>query len=89
MRTSLEAHFERAENRIKSIETDLSETVACCQQKHDALDSELVSDQLEQLEAILAPENASAANVMLSQHIDGICCDCAARADDQPDEAIE
>ncbi len=74
-RTALEAQFEQAEHRINAIEADLSETAARSQQKQNALDVEMVADQLEQLDQILLSENASAANVMLSQHIDGIYCD--------------
>lgn len=75
VRIALEAQFQQAEERIKSIEAELSETAACGQQKRDALDPELVAERLEHLDQILASENASAANVMLSQHIDGIFCD--------------
>lgn len=75
MRTALESPFEEAEARIKAIDAELSETAAHGQQKSEALDPELVADRLEQLDEILASENASAANVMLSQHVDGIFCD--------------
>lgn len=75
VRTALEAQFEQAEARINTIEAELSEATARSQIKRDAVNPGLVADYLERMDEILASENASATNVMLSQHIDGIYCD--------------
>lgn len=79
IRAVVESEFEASEARIHQIDSELSELRAresCCR---IAVDPELVARRLNCLSDTLAGENASATNVLLSQHIDGIYCDSDGR----------
>lgn len=77
IRSSLEAEFERANARIRQIDADQGSRLAGQEQRQRVLDPREIAQSLRQLATILAGDNASAMNLMLSQHIDSIWCDDA------------
>ena len=79
LRAVLQDKFDIAQARIQEIVADLNALSARSNARDLAVDPERIIDGLQHLEDILAGQNASAVNLMLSQHIDGIYCDSAGR----------
>ena len=75
VRRMLEADLSNAIDRIKDIDGKLQEVSSAANRRREAIDAEAVADQLIALEELMGGDNASAANVMLAQHIAEIRCD--------------
>ena len=74
VRSAVETQYEEGEKRTQEIATELAEMQFRSDQAIECVEPERVVDCLQQLDDILASENPSAANLMLSQHIEGIYC---------------
>lgn len=75
IRGELEKQFETAESRLQQIESQLGQLAATLEGERQAVDPSVVADRLNQLDDVLGTANASATNLILAQHIDGIYCD--------------
>lgn len=73
VRRQLEANYEEALGRMAEIDAELA-AIDVETSQVEAVSIEGVVDHLMQLPDILASQNPSACNVLLSQHIDGIYC---------------
>src|SRR5690606_26212952 len=69
-----EQEYERAQTRLREIETELARLTSDGKIRRSAVDAETVAAAIEHLADILAGQNPSAANLLLSQHIDQIAC---------------
>ncbi len=74
VRIDIEAEYERASIRIRSIEAEQAAQIARAGQRERVLDPVAVWERLQRFGAILNGDNASAINLLLSQHIDAIIC---------------
>lgn len=79
VRQSVNECLATAQDRIASINGELTCRAAQLQNQKSALDPRGVAEGLNEMTAILASENPSAVNVMLSQHIEGIYCDTSGK----------
>lgn len=75
LRLALQEKYDRSQDRIATINADLNSSGARSRAREQAIDPARIAACLQKLEGILAGQNASATNLMLSQHIDGIYCD--------------
>lgn len=75
VRRMLEEELGNICKRIREIELKIAEIKSADSQKEAALDPNVVADRLSHLSQLLDGENASATNVLLSQHIAAIECD--------------
>lgn len=74
VRTAIHSQYEQAQARIQEIDAAIAKGRFEREQRSHAVDPRQVAEGLQQLSEILAGQNASAANLMLSQHIDAILC---------------
>lgn len=75
VRSELETLVAKARGRINEIANELSSRAAQRRDSESVIDPATVLQRLKELSSVLAGENPSAVNVMLSQHIEGIYCD--------------
>jgi len=74
VRATIEEEFERAQHRLKDIAVELASVGTQDDRKRTAMDPDAVAgEDVSQLQES-AGQNPSAANLMLSQHIEGIYC---------------
>ncbi|WP_417388684.1 hypothetical protein [Gimesia sp.] len=74
-RSALELELMETTSRTHQIEAKIVELNSASSQAQAALDPVVVAEKLENLAELLEGNHASAMNVALSQHIDGIYCD--------------
>lgn len=79
IRSAVEAQFDQSEARLLQIEAELSQLSATLHSEQQVVDPNLVAERLRRLSEVLAGQNASATNLILSQHIDGIFCSADGR----------
>ncbi|QGQ24732.1 hypothetical protein F1728_19465 [Gimesia benthica] len=96
-RSALEQDIADTMKQILEIETRISELESASSKTQEALDPEAIAERLDHLASLLEGDHASAMNVALSQHIEGIYCDdtgkvvvrmCRLGALANPDEMI-
>ena len=74
LRKAIEAQYTQAEQRLHEISSDLLQLTVASNQQAVVLNPQIVVDRLKHLAQILSGQNASATNLLLSQHIAGIDC---------------
>ncbi len=79
VRDALEAKYADAKKRLDEIEAQIHEIKFLSEQLQQELAPEVVFERLRSLEQVLTSENASRANLLLSQHIDCISCNIDGR----------
>jgi transposase-like protein len=79
LRQEIENDWTEAIHRIESIDQELAGLATRKRQLQEVVTPELVAERISDLATILAGANASATNVMLAQHIDGIYCNVDGR----------
>ncbi|HBN78765.1 MAG TPA: hypothetical protein DD473_23730 [Planctomycetaceae bacterium] len=75
LRRELQADWVRDRDRMDEIQQKLHSLTSHSQIVDELVNPELVAERFLQLSETLSGENASAMNVLLAQHIDGIYCD--------------
>lgn len=75
IRREIEAEFTVGKERIESIDAEMRQISAREASRRKSVEPELVAERLAQLADVLSGQNASATNVILSQHIESIRCD--------------
>lgn len=75
LRSSIQEQYRQALERQQGIESELTQLNAAAENHRSLVDADRVAAELNRLETILNGGNASAGNLLLSQHIEGIYCD--------------
>ncbi len=80
LRTAVEQQYDEADGRARQLETELQQVRHAENTRERLAAPEVVAERLLQQGELLAANNASALNLLLSQHIEGIHCDSEGRA---------